>query len=93
MVRGVLETDRPLVVLPAASRDAGLDHLTLRTPEGEHPRLTAEDFAARNGLTGVWSQPQTLAVLGRWLSLLPVLVLLLGEVLRNIWAAFSPEGG
>ena len=93
VVRGVLETDRPLVVLPAASRDAGLDHLTLRTPEGEHPRLTAEDFAARNGLTGVWSQPQTLAVLGRWLSLLPVLVLLLGEVLRNIWAAFSPEGG
>lgn len=93
VVRGIFQSDQPLAVVLAGAQDGGMDRLTLRTPEGEHPRLAAENFAARNRLYGTWARPGDLAVLGRWLSLLPVIALLLGETIRSIGAAFSPGAG
>lgn len=92
-VRGIVETDQPLVAILAGAQDSGLDRLTLRTPEGDHPRLAAEGFAARNGLAGSWSRPDGWAKLARALSLLPAAVLLLSVMIRCIGAAFSPGAG
>lgn len=92
-VRGVVETDQPLVAVLARAGDGGLDRVTLRTPEGDHPRLAAEGFAARNGLSGSWSRPDGWVWLARAMSLLPVAVLLLSVIIRCISAAFSPRAG
>lgn len=92
-VRGIVETDRPLVAVMAGAQDGGLDRVTLRTPEGDHPRLAAEGFAARNGLSGSWSRPGGWVWLARAVSLLPAAVLLLSVMIRCISMAFSPRAG
>ncbi len=92
-VRGCFQAGRPLAAVWAGTGEGGLDRLTLRTPEGEHPRLAAQDFAARNGLSGTWSQPGDLAALARGISLLPAALLLLGALARSISAAFAQPVG
>lgn len=92
-VRGCFQTRQPLAAVRAGAREGGLNRLTLRTPQGEHPRLAAEDFAARNGLSGAWSRPGDLAALAKGFSLLPVAVLLLDLLARSAGAALSQPVG
>lgn len=95
IVRGIIDSAQPLVVTVAAVNESGLDRLTLQVPEGESLKLVSEDFARRNGLFGLWSQPSSWAALSRALSLLPVAVLLLavvGRYIRDAFAAGSSRG-
>lgn len=91
IVRGVLESERPLAVVLA--QNEALDRLTLRVPEGDPPQQTIDSFTLRNGISGEQCDPGMWVGLGKALSLLPAAVLMLGVIGRNIRSAFSPEAG
>lgn len=93
VVRGILDSGQPVVMVRAGALEGGMNRLTLRAPEGDSPRQAAEGFAARSGLFGQWSRPGIWAGLANGFSLLPVVVLLAGTVVRFVQKGFSPQAG
>ena len=84
---GVFESVQPVVLIPARPQEQELNHVTLRTPQGDPPKQAADSFARRHGLAGELSDPGFLAMLARGLSLLPAAAILLGVVVRGARAA------
>ena len=63
-VRGVIETERPLLLCQAEQKTEGLTRLTLRPPEGAPIRDFLAEFCSRHGLSGSWASTDTWKGLG-----------------------------
>lgn len=88
-VRGVLKGSRPLLAVQALDNDGGLDHISLRLPEGQSAGLVCGGFGDRHALYGSWTDPGAFGSLAEAASLLPALVMLGYALAKIVKAAFA----
>lgn len=88
-VRGILDTDRPLLLAEAAGKERELNYVTLRVPKGVPAGKAREEFAARHGLSGNWDASGTPAALAGTVSLAPAFLLLLSVLFFLVKTGFS----
>ncbi len=88
-VRGVIETERPLLLCQAEQKTEGLTRLTLRPPEGAPIRDFLAEFSSRHGLSGSWASTDTWKGLARFCSLLSPFLFFLSLFFPLLKAAFS----
>lgn len=88
-VRGIVEANRPLLLLRAGPKEEGLDHLTLHPPEGIPLRDALTEFGSRHGLSGSWAATDTWKGFARFFSLLAPFLFFLSLLFPLLKAAFS----
>lgn len=88
-VRGVLETDRPLLLIQVLPETEALSRVTLSLPEGASAQKLLEEFGNRHALSGSWDSRRAWSSFARFFALLAPFALLLSVVLSLLKTAFS----
>lgn len=91
-VRGILKSERPLLLVPCDPQEQGLDHISLRLPKDAlPPSQILSEFTSRHGLSGRWDGASGWISLAGFCSLLPSLVLFTGVLLKSIKTALAAQ--